>query len=193
MEVKQSIIGPIIRISFVIMILCGLIYPAVITGLAQVVMPEQADGSLIYNEDNQVIGSKIIGQNFTEPKYFHGRVSSIENDAAGSGSKNYAPSNEEMIQRTKDSVEAWKKENPNTPIHEVPMDLITNSGSGLDPHISPEAVYAQVNRISKETKLSDEDLKKLIESHTEGRELGIFGEKRVNVLMLNLDLIEKIK
>ncbi|MDF2036455.1 potassium-transporting ATPase subunit KdpC [Cytobacillus oceanisediminis] len=190
MQGLNGIVGPIVRISFVIMLVGGLLYPLAVTGIAQAIMPDRADGSLIYNEKNEVIGSELIGQSFTSPEYFHGRVSSIEYDGAGSGSNNYAPSNQEMIDRTKDSVEAWKEANPSTPINEVPIDLVTNSGSGLDPHISPEAAYAQVGRISELTGIDQQALRDLIEKHTEGKELGLFGEERVNVLKLNLDLKE---
>jgi K+-transporting ATPase ATPase C chain len=191
MESKQSVLSPMIRTSFVIMLLCGLLYPLTVTGIAQVIMPDKADGSLVYNEKNEVIGSELIGQSFKNPKLFHGRVSSIEYNGAESGSNNYAPSNEAMIKRTKDSLKAWEINNPETPVSEVPIDLVTNSGSGLDPHISPKAALAQVNRVSKTTGISKEELISLIKKHTEGRELGLFGEQRVNVLMLNLDLIKK--
>ncbi len=188
MENQQKLVGPIVRSSFVIMIVGGLLYPLAATGIAQVIMPAKADGSLIYNDKHEVIGSELIGQNFKDPKYFHSRVSSIEYDASGSGSNNYAPSNEDMLKRTEESVEAWKEENPDTPISKVPVDLVTNSGSGLDPHISPEGAKAQVKRISKLTGISEDHLNGLIEKHTQGKELGIFGEPRVNVLELNLDL-----
>ncbi|KON90042.1 potassium-transporting ATPase subunit C [Sporosarcina globispora] len=190
MQGLNSIVGPIVRTSFLIMLVGGLLYPLAVTGIAQAIMPDRADGSLIYNEKNEVIGSELIGQSFTSPEYFHGRVSSIEYDGAGSGSNNYAPSNQEMIDRTKDSVEAWKAANPSTPINEVPIDLVTNSGSGLDPHISPEAAFAQVGRISELTGIDQQALRDLVEKHTEGKELGLFGEERVNVLKLNLDLME---
>lgn len=180
--------GPIIRTSFLIMVLCGLTYPLTVTGIAQAIMPDKADGSLIYSEENEIIGSKLIGQSFTDPAYFHGRVSSIDYDGASSGSNNYAPSNEDMINRTKESIEAWKENNPDTPISDVPIDLLSNSGSGLDPHISPAAAYAQVKRISSITGISVEQLNKLISMYIEGRELGLFGEERVNVLTLNLEL-----
>ncbi len=186
-------IGPILRISFLIMIVCGFLYPVGMTGIAQVTMNDNADGSLIYNEDNELVGSELIGQHVTDPKLFHGRLSAIEFDASGSGSNNYAPSNEDMIKRTSDAIEAWTESNPDTPVSDVPIDLVTDSGSGLDPHISPEGAYAQVNRISTLTGLSIEMLNDLIEEHTEGRDLGLFGEPRVNVLKLNLDLIEKIQ
>lgn len=190
MQVLNSIAGQIVRTTFVIMLSGGLLYPLAVTGIAQVIMPDKADGSLIYNKKNEVIGSALIGQSFTSPEYFHGRISSIEYDGAGSGSNNYAPSNQEMIDRTKDSIEAWKTANPSTPVNEVPIDLLTNSGSGLDPHISPEAAFAQVGRISELTGIDQQVLRDLVDKHTEGKELGLFGEDRVNVLKLNLDLEE---
>jgi potassium-transporting ATPase KdpC subunit len=188
MAEQQRLFGPIIRTSLVIMFFCGLVYPLVSTGVAQALMKDKADGSLLYNEENQVIGSELIGQTFKESGSFHGRVSSIEHNGAGSGSNNYAPSNKDMIERTKQSLEEWKKANPDTPISEVPVDLITNSGSGLDPHISPEAAIAQIDRVSEATGISREKLTELVEKHTQGKELGLFGEERVNVLTLNLDL-----
>ncbi|WP_226617936.1 potassium-transporting ATPase subunit KdpC [Cytobacillus firmus] len=190
MQGLKCIAGPIVRTTFVIMLAGGLLYPLAVTGIAQVIMPDKADGSLIYSENNEVIGSALIGQSFSSPEYFHGRVSSIEYDGAGSGSNNYAPSNQEMIDRTKDSIAAWKTANQSTPINEVPIDLLTNSGSGLDPHISPEAAFAQVGRISELTGIDQQVLRDLVDKHTEGKELGLFGEERVNVLKLNLDLEE---
>lgn len=177
-----------LRLSLALMVICGLVYPVVVTGIAQVLMPKQADGSLIYNEDKEVIGSELIGQTFTKPEYFSGRVSSIEYDAAGSGSPNYAPTNEDMMKRMKESIAAWEKANPAVPVNELPIDLITNSGSGLDPHITPEAADVQVPRIAEATGINEEKLKKLIKENTQGRELGLFGEPRVNVLTLNIAL-----
>jgi potassium-transporting ATPase KdpC subunit len=187
---KEKMWGPIIRTSFLIMILCGLAYPLIVTGVAQAIMPEKADGSLIYNEENEVIGSELIGQSFSNPVYFQSRISSIDYNGAGSGSNNYAPSNKDMLDRIDDSLENWKKLNPDTPISEVSVDLITNSGSGLDPHISPEAAFAQVRRISELTGITEDQLNKLIIKHIEGKGLGLFGEERVNVLKLNLELQE---
>lgn len=184
----SQIAGPIIRSSFTIMVLAGLVYPLASTGIAQAIMPDKADGSLVYNEENKLVGSALIGQNVSDPTLFHGRVSAIEYDASGSGSNNYAPSNEDMINRTEESLEVWKKANPDTPISEVPVDLVTDSGSGLDPHISVQGAMAQVNRISVLTGVSKEKLQQLIEDNTQGKEWGIFGEERVNVLLLNLDL-----
>jgi potassium-transporting ATPase KdpC subunit len=188
MEEKQSIMGPIIRMSLFLMVICGIIYPVAVTGIAQIISPAKANGSLVYDENKNVIGSELIGQSFSADSYFHGRISSIDNNGAGSGSNNYAPSNEDMIKRTLDSIEEWKKNNPETPVSEVPNDLLTNSGSGLDPHISPAAAYVQVKRISEATGVDQSKLENLIKQHTQGRELGMFGEERVNVLQLNLDL-----
>ncbi|MEI4619696.1 K(+)-transporting ATPase subunit C [Bacillus cereus] len=187
MTEKQSFLGPVVRLTGVLVVLCGLIYPAAVTGVAQITMKDNADGSLIYDK-GKVIGSKLIGQEFKSPKYFQGRVSSIEYKAEGSGSNNYAPSNPELLQRTEQSIEKWKKDNPSVPVTEVPMDLITNSASGLDPDISPKSAYAQVDRVAKETQISKDKLKDMIASHTEGRALGLYGEERVNVLKLNIEV-----
>ncbi|AMR01285.1 TPA: K(+)-transporting ATPase subunit C [Bacillus thuringiensis] len=193
MEKKQSILSPIIRITFTFLVLCGLVYPLIVTGIAQAVMKDNADGSLIYNDKNEVIGSKLIGQNFTDPRYFQGRVSSIEYKAEASGSNNYAPSNPDLAKRVEKSIEEWKKQNPTVPVTEVPMDLVTNSGSGLDPDISPKGASVQVERISKLTRIPKETLDQLIKDQTEGAALGLFGEDRVNVLKLNLALQKLMK
>ncbi|HDR7352535.1 K(+)-transporting ATPase subunit C [Bacillus wiedmannii] len=193
MEKKRSILSPIIRITFTFLVLCGLVYPLIVTGIAQAVMKDNADGSLIYNDKNEVIGSTLIGQNFTDPRYFHGRVSSIEYKAEASGSNNYAPSNPDLEKRVEKSIEEWKKQNPTVPVTEVPIDLVTNSGSGLDPDISPQAASVQVDRISKLTKIPKETLGQLIKDQTEGAALGLFGENRVNVLKLNLELQKLLK
>jgi K+-transporting ATPase ATPase C chain len=181
--------GVVLRVSLVFLVLCGIIYPLVSTGLAQLLMPGKANGSLIENSEGEVIGSELIGQSFTDPKYFHGRVSSIDYKAEASGSNNYAPSNPDMLDRTKESIETWKNNNPDVPVSELPIDLITNSGSGLDPHITPQSAMVQIPRISKLTGLSAAALEQLVEEQTEGRSLGVFGEPRVNVLKLNLALV----
>ncbi|MGD6891197.1 K(+)-transporting ATPase subunit C [Bacillus mobilis] len=193
MAEKQSILSPIVRITFTFLVLCGLVYPLIVTGIAQAVMKDNADGSLIYNDKNEVIGSTLIGQNFTDPRYFHGRVSSIEYKAEASGSNNYAPSNPDLEKRVEKSIEEWKKQNQAVPVTEVPIDLVTNSGSGLDPDISPKAASVQVERISKLTKIPKETLDQLIKEQTEGAALGLFGENRVNVLKLNLELQKLLK
>ena len=193
MAKKQSILSPIIRITFTFLVLCGLVYPLIVTGIAQAVMKDNADGSLIYNEKDEVVGSKLIGQNFTDPRYFHGRVSSIEYKAEASGSNNYAPSNPDLAKRVEKSIDDWKKQNRAIPVTEVPIDLVTNSGSGLDPDISPKAASVQVDRISKLTNIPKEKLDQLIKDQTEGAALGLFGEDRVNVLKLNLELQKLMK
>lgn len=193
MAKKQSILSPIIRITFTFLVLCGLVYPLIVTGIAQAVMKDNADGSLIYNDKDEVVGSKLIGQNFTDPRYFHGRVSSIEYKAEASGSNNYAPSNPDLAKRVEKSIDDWKKQNRAIPVTEVPIDLVTNSGSGLDPDISPKAASVQVDRISKLTNIPKEKLDQLIKDQTEGAPLGLFGEDRVNVLKLNLELQKLMK
>ncbi|MBR2568476.1 MAG: potassium-transporting ATPase subunit KdpC [Paenibacillus sp.] len=184
----MKIITITLRVSIVFMLLCGVLYNLAVTGVSQAVMPFQANGSLIKNEQGELVGSKLIGQAFTDPGYFHGRISSIEYNGAGSGSPNYAPSNPDMLSRVKESMEQWKAENPQVPVEEVPMDLLANSGSGLDPHISPESARVQIPRIEKETGIAASELSHMIERHTEGREFGVVGEPRVNVLELNLEL-----
>lgn len=175
-------------LSLVLMVVCGLGYNLVVTGIAQAIASEKANGSLVYDGQGHVIGSELIGQKFEDPKFFQSRISSIEYNGAGSGTPNYAPSNQDMIKRTTESIENWRKENPNIPVAQLPIDLITNSGSGLDPHISPEAALAQVPRIHQLTGLDRVKLEALIQENAEGRELGLFGEPRVNVLKLNIAL-----
>jgi K+-transporting ATPase ATPase C chain len=178
-----------LRLSLVLLVVCGLAYPMAVTGLASLTMPAKAEGSLI-EVDGKVIGSELIGQMFKDPKYFSGRVSSIQYNAAGSGSGNYAPSNKDMIERTKKDIEVFLAANPDVKKADFPADLLTNSGSGLDPHISPLAAEIQVPRIAKIRGVEEEDISKLIKKHTEGRQLGVFGEPRVNVLKLNMELDE---
>ncbi|AUM63400.1 potassium-transporting ATPase subunit C [Brevibacillus laterosporus] len=177
-----------IRVSLVLLLICGVIYPLLMTGLAQALMPAQANGSLITDAAGKVVGSKLIGQSFTDPKYFSGRVSSIEYNAAGSGSNNYAPSNPALVERMKKDVAAFLTANPTIVQAEIPADLVTNSASGLDPHITPEAARVQVPRIAALRNLTTDQLNHLIRNHTEDRSLGLFGEKRVNVLELNMAL-----
>ncbi|CAM4472165.1 K+-transporting ATPase ATPase C chain [Paenibacillus endophyticus] len=185
---RLSAITVPLRISLLFMVICGIIYPLVSTGAAQLLFPGQAAGSLIKDQTGQVVGSELIGQSFTDPKWFQGRVSSIDYNAAGSGSNNFGPSNPALIERTAASIEAWKLQNPDVPVSELPIALITNSGSGLDPHITPQSAMVQIARISKLTGEPADVLKQLVEKHTEGRDLGVFGDKRVNVLKLNLAL-----
>lgn len=182
-----------VRASLVFLVLCGLLYPLASTGIAQLLMPHKANGSLIKDDSGQTVGSALIGQTFADPKFFHGRVSSIDNNGAGSGSNNYAPSNPELLKRAEESIAAWTRDNPDVPVSELPIDLITNSGSGLDPDISPASARVQIPRIAKLTGIPADRLQKLVEEQTTGRSLGVFGEPRVNVLKLNLALQELMK
>ncbi|MCE5172918.1 potassium-transporting ATPase subunit KdpC [Paenibacillus profundus] len=189
----SSYLFSIVRIGILFIIMCGIIYPLVCTGLAQLLMPSYAEGSFIKNTEGGIIGSELIGQKFTDPHYFQGRVSSIEYAADASGSNNYGPSNPELVKRVQQSVADWQKSNPDVPVSELPADLITNSGSGLDPHITPDSAEVQIPRISKLTGIPAAELDKIVAQHTEGRSLGLFGEPRVNVLKLNLAVDEMMK
>lgn len=181
-----------LRTSVILFLLCCVVYQLTVTGIAQAFMSKQADGSLIYNSNNQVVGSALVGQAFTEPQYFQGRISSIDYNANGSGSPNFAPSNPELLKRLQESVSTWQKQNPDVPVASLPVDLITNSGSGLDPDISPEAATAQIPRISNLTGVSTEQLQTLVQQNTMSRQLGIFGEPAVNVLKLNMALQQEL-
>ncbi|MEW4369575.1 potassium-transporting ATPase subunit KdpC [Paenibacillus kandeliae] len=177
-----------LRTTAVFFLICCVGYQLIVTGIASVALPKQAAGSLIYNKENQVVGSELIGQSFTDPQYFQGRVSSVEYNANGSGSSNLAPSNPDLIKRMQESITTWKQQNPNVPVSQLPMDLITNSGSGLDPDITPQAAQAQIPRISKLTGVSEQQLQSLIAQNTTSPQLGIFGEPAVNVLKMNMAL-----
>ena len=181
----------VLGLSLVVMVICGILYPLAITAFGQGLFNKQADGSLVYNAEGEVVGSELIGQSFHEPGYFHSRVSSINYDAAGSGSPNYAPSNTEMIERTVQDTNSWLEQNPGVPVGDLPIDLVTNSASGLDPHISPEAAIAQVPRVAENTGIDENTLQNLIETHTQEPWFGIFGSPGVNVLTLNLAIDEK--
>ncbi|AXN41460.1 potassium-transporting ATPase subunit KdpC [Peribacillus butanolivorans] len=179
-----------IRTVFVLLFICGIAYPLLMTMLAQVIMPVKAEGSLIKNESGEIIGSEMIGQSFKDPGYFHGRISSINYDAAVSGAPNYSPSNKEMIERTLNDIEEFLNENPTVDKADVPSDLMTNSASGLDPNVSPQGAIVQVPRIANERGLSEKSLYNLVDEYTESRSFGLFGEPRINVLKLNIALDE---
>ena len=177
-----------ILMTIVTTVLLGLAYPLAVTGLAQLIFPDKANGQLIKRADGTVIGSRIIGQPFGGPGYFHSRPSAAGAagyDAGASSGSNLGPTSQKLIDRVKGDVEKLQAENPGTP---VPVDLVTTSASGLDPHITPASAEFQVPRVARERKLSEVEIRRVIAAHTEGRQFGFFGEPRVNVLELNLDL-----
>jgi potassium-transporting ATPase KdpC subunit len=183
-----------ISISF--LVICGLIYPLVLTGIGQVFFPKQANGSLI-EVNGEVVGSALIGQDFNEEYFMKGRPSAVNYNiyteeeytmAVSSGSSNYAPTNPELVKRVKAEIETFLKENPTVKKEDIPTDLMTVSGSGLDPHISVEGAMIQIDRIAKASNLSKEMLVEIVNKNTEGKLLGIFGEDYVNVLQVNLDI-----
>lgn len=177
-----------VLMTIVTTFLLGLAYPLVVTGLAQVIFPDNANGQLIRNTEGVVIGSHLIGQPFSSPGYFRSRPSAAGAngyDAGASSGSNLGPSNQKLIDRVKTDVEKLEVENPGMA---VPIDLVTTSGSGLDPHISPAAAEFQIPRVARERGLSEEELRQIVATHTEGRQFGFLGEPRVNVLELNLDL-----
>jgi K+-transporting ATPase ATPase C chain len=191
-------IRPAIVLVIALTLITGLVYPLAMTGIAGVIFPYQAQGSLV-EKDGKVTGSALIGQQFTDDKYFHGRPSVTTTpdpkdpsktidapyNAANSVGSNLGPTNKTLIERVKGEVENLKKENPSA---QVPIDLVTTTGSGLDPHISPESAYFQVPRVAKARGVPEARVRALVESQIEGRTLGLLGEPRVNVLNLNLAL-----
>jgi len=191
-------IRPAIVLVLALTIITGMIYPLVMTGIAGAIFPYQAQGSMI-EQDGKIVGSALIGQEFTSDKYFHGRpsatVAADPNDAtktvpapynaANSGGSNLGPTNKALIERVQGDVDKLKQENPAA---DVPIDLVTTSGGGLDPHISPAAALFQVPRVAKARNMPEDRVRQLVEEHIERRTLGLLGEPRVNVLALNLAL-----
>lgn len=183
---------PALRMVAILTVLTGLIYPGVVAGLCQVLFTRQANGSLIVR-DGQIIGSSLIGQNFTRPEYFHPRPSSAGNDGydpTASGGSNLGPTSQKLYDRVKASAAQFRKENPDFS-GPIPADAVTASGSGLDPHISVANAIAQAARVAKARGVSAARIEELISSNTRGRDLGFLGEPRVNVLKLNL-LLDQI-
>lgn len=185
---------PGLRIKLFMTLLLGVVYPLAMTGISQVLFPHRSNGSLI-TQGEKVIGSELIGQNFTKPEYFQPRPSAAGNDgydATASGGSNFGPTNQKLVDRVKASIEKFRKENPD--YHgPIPADLVTTSASGLDPHLSPDSAMAQVPRVAKARGVSVEQVNQLVGQLTEGPDLGVLGEPRVNVLRLNIALDQQKK
>jgi K+-transporting ATPase ATPase C chain len=191
-------IRPAIVLLVALTLITGVIYPFAMTGIARVIFPTQSQGSLV-EENGKIVGSALIGQEFKSDRYFHGRPSatvaadpndatktvSVPYNAANSGGSNLGPTNKSLVDRVQGEMEKLKQESPSS---EVPIDLVTTSGSGLDPHISPAAAHFQVPRVAKARNMSEDSVRRLVDEQVEGRTLGILGEPRVNVLALNLAL-----
>lgn len=185
MNIRRNLSVAVLMIV-VTTVLLGVVYPLVVTGLAQVMFPDRANGSLVVR-GGRVVGSRLIGQAFGSPRYFHGRPSAAGAgyDAANSGATNYGPTNRKFVEAVQAAVDVARKENRNAP---VPIDLVTASASGLDPDLSPAAALFQVPRVARARGRGEDDLRRFVESQIEPRQLGFLGEPRVNVLKLNLAL-----
>ena len=199
-----------VLLSVVMLALCGLIYPLAMTGISQVLFNKKANGSMV-SLNGKEVGSQLIGQSFTDKRFFRGRVSSsnyntytkadIKPDSKGniayagvtSGSANLGPSNPALMARVKQDMADFLKSHPGLKAGDVPTDLLTSSASGLDPNISPQSAMVQISAVSKATNISSKDLKNIITKNTEGRTLGVFGEPRVNVLKVNLEIANILK
>lgn len=185
----KDLVRPALTMLLILTVLTGLFYPLAVTGLAQLFFPDQANGSLIVR-DGKVIGSKLIGQYFDKPEYFWSRPSAtalFPYNAAASGGSNLGPTNPALIEEVKARVAALRAADPGND-SPIPVDLVTSSGSGLDPHISPAAAIYQVKRVARARGLDESTVQTLVTQHTEGRQFGLLGERRVNVLQLNLAL-----
>jgi len=179
-----------VRTTAVTLIVTGIIYPYVVTGLAQLLFPYRANGSLVTDEHGQAVGSELIGQNFTHPAYFQPRPSAAGDkgyDAAASSGSNLGPTSKKLQERVVQDLERLKEENPDAP-GPAPIELVTTSGSGLDPHLSPQAALWQVPRVARTRGVAPERVRAVVEAYSEGRDLGMLGEPRLNVLLLNLAL-----
>jgi K+-transporting ATPase ATPase C chain len=189
---------PALLVTIIFTVLTGLVYPLMVTGIAQVAFPYQANGSLIRDAAGNVIGSELIGQQFTAPGYFHGRPSVTVNaddptqdqpyNAANTTASNLGPTNQKLIDAVSDRAKAYREENGLADDAPVPVDAVTSSGSGLDPHITPANAQLQINRVAQARGVPSDQIARLVAENTEGRTLGFIGEPRVNVLKLNLAL-----
>ncbi|WP_368491223.1 K(+)-transporting ATPase subunit C [Clostridium sp. BJN0013] len=191
-------------VTLVLLLVCGLVYPLLFTGISQVIFPKQANGSLVMVND-KAVGSALIGQSFTDDRFMKSRPSAVnyntytEEDknsghyvSVGSGSNNYAPSNPELAKRVQKDIDEFLKANPSIKKENIPTDLLTASGSGLDPHISPESAAVQIPALVENTGLSKDKLETIVKDNTQGKALGIFGSETVNVLKVNLDIAKEL-
>ncbi len=200
-DLRQSLV-----VTLILLLLCGLVFPILLSGISALIFPSQANGSLVY-ADGQAVGAENIGQDFTEPYFMKGRPSAYNyntyyeddqgnqyyNDGSefaglSSGSNNYAPSNPALTERVEVDIEAFLEANPDVKREDIPADLMTASGSGLDPHISPESARIQIPALAAASGLSKDKLEQIVADNTEGKLFGIFGEETVNVLGVNLDI-----
>jgi potassium-transporting ATPase KdpC subunit len=206
----KEVIRKSLMLSIVMLVLCGFIYPLAMTGISQLAFNKKANGSIVMFNGKEV-GSELIGQNFTDPRFFHGRVSAInyntytvsdtKPDSQGnvaykgvsSGSSNLGPSNKALTERVQKDMDNFLKNHPSIKKEDIPTDLLTSSASGLDPDVSPDSAKIQIGAVSKATGISTDDLNDIISRNTKGRTLGIFGEPRVNVLMVNLEIASILK
>ncbi len=181
-----SQLRPAFFMLLIFTLITGVIYPLVVTGITQVIFPSQANGSLIM-VDGKAVGSELIGQQFDDPKYFWGRLSAAGYNAAASSGSNYGPMNPALMDMVQARIDTLKAADPDNTL-QIPVDLVTASGSGLDPHVSVAAALYQVHRVASARGLSEAEVQSLVDKYTEGRQFGFLGEPRVNVLMLNLAL-----
>ena len=191
-------------VTLALLLICGLAYPLLLTGISQVIFPKQANGSLI-TVDGKAVGSELVGQDFTDARFMKCRPSAVnyntytQEDKAngdytgiGSGSKNYSPTNPELSKRVQEDIAGFLKENPSIKKEDIPTDLLTASGSGLDPQISPKSAEVQIPALAKATSLSEDRLREIVKENSQGKWLGIFGEDTVNVLKVNLQIAKDL-
>ena len=182
--------------TLVLALICCGVYPFSVWALGQAIFSRQANGSLIRAANGEVVASALIGQSFSQPKYFHGRPSAAGDkgyDASNSSGSNLGPTNPKFADALKGNIDAFLKDNPTVKKGDVPTDAVTASASGLDPHVTPETAYAQVTRVAHARGISEDQIKALIQGHTEGPQFGVFGEPVVNIVLLNLSLDQKLQ
>ncbi|MGH9323946.1 MAG: potassium-transporting ATPase subunit KdpC [Vicinamibacteria bacterium] len=184
-EIKEGFL-----FTLVALVLFGVLYPLFVWGAGNVLFPGKAEGSFLRRADGSIVGSRLVGQAFTRPEYFHGRPSAVDYNAASTGGSNHGPSNPDHLKAVQERAAAIS-DSEDVPLDRIPSDLVTASGGGLDPHISPEAAFLQVDRVARERGVFPDRIRELVEAHIDGPSFGLFGRPRVNVLELNLALDEE--